>query len=283
MYIIYKLLHYKLNPAFAFLWQGLQKSPGSCSAGPNGEQPFSSAGTSQPTPAPGTGVPNQVGRPASDTLAQEASHNHLPSPSPSHSATSGGLQGTVHTKESKPSGNGHSAGTPDSTATAEGLPNHVHQGQADAAGAKPRSPGVLSSDNPQLSALLIRKANESNNSNNGGLVAAGTKMNNIHSSLKPQENSVASYPCSATSVATHSPKSADHHGAHNSLNSPTINGKGLEDSQSPLKVPSPLACTKQMRPSFVPWSAVSIYPSSSEVLKACRYVVHRYLQLLYRI
>ncbi|XP_057192975.1 lysine-specific demethylase 6A isoform X1 [Triplophysa rosa] len=252
--------------------QGLQRSPGSCSAGPNGEQPFSSAGTSQPTPATGTGVPNQVGRPAtaSHTLAQEASHSHLPSLSPSHSATSGGQQGTVHTKESKPSGNGHSTGTPDSTATAEGLPNHVHQGQADAAGAKPRSPGVLSSDNPQLSALLIGKANESNNSNDGGLVANGTKVNNIHQSLKPQENSVAASPCSATSMVTPSPKSADHHGTHNSLNSPMLNGKGLEDSQSPLKVPSPLACPKQTCPSFVPWSAVSIYPSSSEVLKACR-------------
>ncbi|XP_043104710.1 lysine-specific demethylase 6A isoform X7 [Puntigrus tetrazona] len=259
--------------------QGLRKSPGSYSAGPNGEQPFSSAGTSQPTPAAGTGVPNQVGpsATASDTLAQEASHNHLPSPSSPHSATSGGQQGTVHTKESKPSGNGHSAGTPNSTATAEGLPNHVHQGQADAAGAKPCSPGVLSSDNPQLSALLIGKANDSNNSNGDGLTAAGTKLNNVHSSLhqglKAQENSVASSPSSAMSTATPSPKSADHHNTQNSvnsLNSPTLNGKGLEDSQSPLKVASPLVCHKPKPPSFALWSSVSIYPSSSDVLKACR-------------
>ncbi|XP_067300222.1 lysine-specific demethylase 6A isoform X7 [Pseudorasbora parva] len=259
--------------------QGLQKSPGSYSAGPNSEQPFSSAGTSQPVPAAGTGVPNQVGRSAtaSDTLAQEASHNHLPSPGSPHSATSGGQQGMVHTKESKPSGNGHSAGTPNSTATAEGLPNHVHQGQADAAGAKPCSPGVLSSDNPQLSALLIGKANDSNNSNGGVLAAAGTKVNNVHPSLhtgpKAQENSVASSPCSAMSTATPSPKSADHHSTQNSvnsLNSPTLNGKGLEDSQSPLKMASPLVCRKPTPPSFAPWSSVSIYPSSSDVLKACR-------------
>uniref|UniRef100_A0A672RX52 [histone H3]-trimethyl-L-lysine(27) demethylase n=1 Tax=Sinocyclocheilus grahami TaxID=75366 RepID=A0A672RX52_SINGR len=230
------------------LLQGLQKSPGSCSAGPNGEQPFSSAGTSQPTPAAGTGVPNQVGRSAtaSDTLAPEASHNHIPSPRSSHSATSGGQQSMVHTKESKPSGNGHFAGTPNSTATAEGLPNHVHQGQADAAGAKPCSPGVLSSDNPQLSAFL-------------------------HPGLKAQENSVASSPCSAMSTATPSPKSADHHSTQNSVNSPTLNGKGLEDSQSPLKVASPLVCRKPMPPSFAPWSSVSIYPSSSDVLKACSF------------
>lgn len=256
--------------------QGLQKSPGTYSAGPNGEQPFSSAGTSQPSPAAGTGIPNQAGcsATASDTLAQEASHNHLPSPSSPHSATSGGQQGMVHTKESKPSGNGHSTGTPNSTATAEGLPNHVHQGQADAAGAKPCSPGVLSSDNPQLSALLIGKANDSNNSNGSGLTAAGTKVNNVHPSLhqglKAQENSVASSPCSAMSTATPSPKSADHHSTQNSLNSPTLNGKGLEDSQSPLKVASPLICHKPKPPSFAPWSSVSIYPSSSDVLKACR-------------
>ncbi|XP_051998186.1 lysine-specific demethylase 6A isoform X2 [Xyrauchen texanus] len=256
--------------------QVLQKSPGSYSAGPNGEQPFSSAGTSQKA---STGFPNQVGRSATanDMLAQEASHNHLLSPSPIHSATSGGQQGMVHTKESKPSGNGHSTGTPNSTATAEGLPNHVHQGQAEGAGAKPCSPGVLRSDNPQLSALLIGKANESNSSNDFGLGAAGTKVNNVHSSLhaelKAHENSVASSPCSAMSTATPSPKSTDHHSAQNSvnsLNSPTLNGKGLEDTPSPLKVASPLVCCKPTAPSLVPWSSVSIYPSSSEVFKACR-------------
>uniref|UniRef100_A0A671TDD7 [histone H3]-trimethyl-L-lysine(27) demethylase n=1 Tax=Sinocyclocheilus anshuiensis TaxID=1608454 RepID=A0A671TDD7_9TELE len=259
--------------------QGLQKSPGSYSAGPNGEQPSSSAGMSQPTPAAGTGVPNQVGpsATASGTLAQEASHNHLPSSSSPHSATSGGQQGIVHTKESKPSGNGHSAGTPNSTATAEGLPNHVHHGQTNVAGAKPCSPGVLSSDNPQLSALLIGKANDSNKSNGGGLTAAGTKVNNVlpslHQGQKAQENSVATSPCSAMSTATPSPKSADHHSTQNSvnsLNSPTLNGKGLEDSQSPLKVASPLVCHKPKPHSFTPWSSVSIYPSSSDVLKACR-------------
>ncbi|XP_016106777.1 lysine-specific demethylase 6A isoform X5 [Sinocyclocheilus grahami] len=259
--------------------QGLQKSPGSYSAGPNGEQPSSSAETSQPTPAAGTGVPNQVGpsATASGTLAQEASHNHLRSSSSPHSATSGGQQGMVHTKERKPSGNGHSAGTPNSTATAEGLPNHVHHGQTNAAGAKPCSPAVLSSDNPQLSALLIGKANDSNKSNGGGLTAAGTKVNNIlpslHQGLKAQGNSVASSPCSAMSTATPSPKSADHHSTQNSvnsLNSPILNGKGLEYSQSPLKVASPLVCHKPKPHSFTPWSSVSIYPSSSDVLKACR-------------
>uniref|UniRef100_A0A8B9RBB8 [histone H3]-trimethyl-L-lysine(27) demethylase n=1 Tax=Astyanax mexicanus TaxID=7994 RepID=A0A8B9RBB8_ASTMX len=260
--------------------QGLKKSPGSHLAGPNGEQPISSTGTSPPTQAAGIGALNLHGHSgmSSGAPAQETSHNHLPSPPPPHSATSGGQQGTAAlTKESKPSENGHSTGTPDSTATA-GLPNHVHQGLADAAAAEPRSPGVLSSDNPQLSALLMGKANSSDNSNDSGVVmAAGTKMNSIHLGLhtgsKTQESSVASSPCSAMSTATPSPKSTEHHATHNSvgsLNSPKLNGKGLEDSQSPMKVDSPLVCCKQSPPSFAPWSSVSIYPSSTQVLKACR-------------
>ncbi|XP_049340515.1 lysine-specific demethylase 6A isoform X3 [Astyanax mexicanus] len=260
--------------------QGLKKSPGSHLAGPNGEQPISSTGTSPPTQAAGIGALNLHGHSgmSSGAPAQETSHNHLPSPPPPHSATSGGQQGTAAlTKESKPSENGHSTGTPDSTATA-GLPNHVHQGLADAATAEPRSPGVLSSDNPQLSALLMGKANSSDNSNDSGVVmAAGTKMNSIHLGLhtgsKTQESSVASSPCSAMSTATPSPKSTEHHATHNSvgsLNSPKLNGKGLEDSQSPMKVDSPLVCCKQSPPSFAPWSSVSIYPSSTQVLKACR-------------
>uniref|UniRef100_A0A8B9K1Y6 [histone H3]-trimethyl-L-lysine(27) demethylase n=1 Tax=Astyanax mexicanus TaxID=7994 RepID=A0A8B9K1Y6_ASTMX len=259
---------------------GLKKSPGSHLAGPNGEQPISSTGTSPPTQAAGIGALNLHGHSgmSSGAPAQETSHNHLPSPPPPHSATSGGQQGTAAlTKESKPSENGHSTGTPDSTATA-GLPNHVHQGLADAAAAEPRSPGVLSSDNPQLSALLMGKANSSDNSNDSGVVmAAGTKMNSIHLGLhtgsKTQESSVASSPCSAMSTATPSPKSTEHHATHNSvgsLNSPKLNGKGLEDSQSPMKVDSPLVCCKQSPPSFAPWSSVSIYPSSTQVLKACR-------------
>ncbi|XP_066543035.1 lysine-specific demethylase 6A isoform X3 [Hoplias malabaricus] len=259
--------------------QGLKKSPGSHLAGPNGEQSVPSAGNSPSTQAASIGVPNQLGHSgtASGSSAQEAPLNHLPSPPLPHSATSGGLQGvTALTKESKPSENGHSTGTPNSTATA-GLPNHVHQGLADAAAAEPRSPGVLSSDNPQLSALSTGKANCSDNSNDHGVVAAGTKINNLHLALhqgsNTQENSVASSPYSAMSTATPSPKSTEHHTTTNSvgsLNSPKLNGKGLEDSQSPLKVDSPLVCCKQSPTLFGPWSSVSIYPSSTEVLKACR-------------
>uniref|UniRef100_A0A3P8TVU6 [histone H3]-trimethyl-L-lysine(27) demethylase n=1 Tax=Amphiprion percula TaxID=161767 RepID=A0A3P8TVU6_AMPPE len=234
--------------------------------------------------------------------------NHLSSPP--HSATTSG----VHTKDATPSGgnNGssgaaatlpsgpeaairHSGGTPHSpgTAPAQGLTNHVQPRVTDSSTSlsQPGSPapGVLSSDNPQLSALLKGKANttsnddNSNYSNHGG--PSSEKINNVHPGLhgaaKPaSEHSVASSPLSAT--ATPSPRPADPHATNSlsCLNSPsnsnsqgpvTLNGKGPEDSQSPLKVePSGGAHKHAVPAGLAPWSSVSIYPSSSEVLKACR-------------
>ncbi|XP_039601087.1 lysine-specific demethylase 6A isoform X3 [Polypterus senegalus] len=268
--------------------QGLQTGQSSHSAGPNCERPLSSTGTSQHFQAAGTGIQNQVGHPTmpSNSLTQGAALNHLSSPP--HSATSGGQQGITLTKESKPSGNNttsvpdisrHSEGTASSTATVEGLPNHVHQVMADAVSSpshgESKSPGVLSSDNPQLSALLIGKAN------NIGVTGTCEKVNNVHPAIhnsKTRENSVASSPSSAISTATPSPKSVEQTTTNSvtSLNSPpsgmgpTVNGKGLEDSQSPTKVDPPLISLKPKPKPFAPSSCVSIYPSSAEVLKACR-------------
>lgn len=244
-------------------WQGLNKSPGSHLAGPNGEQPLSSTGTSPPTCI---SVPSECGYSAQEAL------NPLPSPPVPHASTSGGQQGPALTKESMPSSNGHLAGMPNSTAAA-GRPNHVHQGLAGAAVPELCSPAQLSPDNLPLSALLMGKANSNDVNKDSGVAALGTTVNSIHLQMgsKTQENSVASSPCSAMSTATPSPKSTEHNSA-GSLNSPRLNGKGLEDSQSPLKVDSPLVCSKAPTPSFVPWASVSIYPSSREVLKACRWV-----------
>ncbi|KAG5852746.1 hypothetical protein ANANG_G00065840 [Anguilla anguilla] len=143
---------------------------------------------------------------------------------------SGGQQGITLTKESRPSGNcaappgpegsRHSGGTPNSTAAVEGLPNHVHRATADALAspsrADCRSPGVLSSDNPQLSALL---GGGKANSGGGGGAASGTpaKVNNVHPALhgpKTHESSAASSPVSAMSTATPSPKSTEQAGPH---------------------------------------------------------------------
>ncbi|KAM3934946.1 lysine-specific demethylase 6A isoform 8-T8 [Leptodactylus fuscus] len=260
--------------------QGLHKGQNSHSAGPNGERPLSSTGPSQQLQAAGTGIQNQVGHPTmpSNSVTQGAALNHLSS----HTATSGGQQGIILTKESKPSGNGSvpdtsrlSEGTPNSTAGIEGLPNHVHQVTADTVPSPShgdsKSPGLLSSDNPQLSALLMGKANNN--------VGTGTcdKVNNIHPAVHTKtENSVASSPSSAISTATPSPKSTEQTMTNSviSLNSPhsgldTVNGEGIEDSQSPTKKDPPLT-THKPSPKTIPSMSVSIYPSSTEVLKACR-------------
>ncbi|KAM7380230.1 hypothetical protein PAMP_003542 [Pampus punctatissimus] len=263
--------------------QGLQKGPGSHSAGPNGEPPFLSSSSPQ-TSFSSSGILNQVGHSSGPCTASSSASslsptspqttpNHLSSPP--HSATTSG----VHTKDTTPSGgnNGssgaaaatlpsgpeaavrHSAGTPlsPSTTPAQGLTNHVQPRVTDSSASlsQPGSPApaVLSSDNPQLSALLKGKANTTSNddnnncSNNGG--PSSEKINNVHpglnSTAKPMsEHSMASSPLSVT--ATPSPRSADPH-ATNSLSclnspsnsnsqGPTVNGKGLEDSQSPLKL-----------------------------------------------
>ncbi|KAH0624787.1 hypothetical protein JD844_032588, partial [Phrynosoma platyrhinos] len=260
--------------------QGLHKGQSSHLAGPNSERPLSSTGPSQHLQAAGTGIQNQNGHPTmpSNSVTQGAALNHLPS----HTATSGGQQGITLTKESKPSGNTsavpdinrHSGETPNSTASVEGLPNHVHQVTADAVSSPShgdsKSPGLLSSDNPQLSALLMGKANNN--------VGTGTcdKVNNIHPTVHTKtENSVASSPSSAISTATPSPKSTEQTTTNSvtSLNSPhsghAVNGEMLEDSQSPVKTNPPLIGHKP-NPQIIPSMSVSIYPSSTEVLKACR-------------
>ncbi|XP_062040048.1 lysine-specific demethylase 6A isoform X8 [Lepus europaeus] len=261
--------------------QGLHKGQSSHLAGPNGERPLSSTGPSQHLQAAGSGIQNQNGHPTlpSNSVTQGAALNHLSS----HTATSGGQQGITLTKESKPSGNTltvpetsrHVGETPNSTASVEGLPNHVHQVTADAvcspSHGDSKSPGLLSSDNPQLSALLMGKANNN--------VGTGTcdKVNNIHPAVHTKtDNSVASSPSSAISTATPSPKSTEQTTTNSitSLNSPhsglhTINGEGMEDSQSPMKTDL-LLVSHKASPQIIPSMSVSIYPSSAEVLKACR-------------
>ncbi|XP_058391686.1 lysine-specific demethylase 6A isoform X14 [Diceros bicornis minor] len=261
--------------------QGLHKGQSSHLAGPNGERPLSSTGPSQHLQAAGSGIQNQNGHPTlpSNSVTQGAALNHLSS----HTATSGGQQGITLTKESKPSGNTstvpetsrHTGETPNSTASVEGLPNHVHQVTADAvcspSHGDSKSPGLLSSDNPQLSALLMGKANNN--------VGTGTcdKVNNIHPAVHTKtDNSVASSPSSAISTATPSPKSTEQTTTNSitSLNSPhsglhAINGEGMDESQSPMKTDL-LLISHKPSPQIIPSMSVSIYPSSAEVLKACR-------------
>lgn len=189
---------------------------------------------------------------------------------------------------------GHSTGTPLSPSTnpVQGLTNHVQPRVTDSSASlsQPDSPapGVHSSDNPQLSALLKGKANATSNDDNNNYSnhsgSSSEKINNVHPALhgaaKPLSGqSVAPSPISST--ATSSPHSADPHTTNSlsCLNSasntdsqgPTFNGKGLDDSQSPQKADHCGGAQRNSIPAgLAPWSSVSIYPSSSEVLKVCR-------------
>uniref|UniRef100_A0A3Q2Q7B7 [histone H3]-trimethyl-L-lysine(27) demethylase n=1 Tax=Fundulus heteroclitus TaxID=8078 RepID=A0A3Q2Q7B7_FUNHE len=307
----FSLMHQQQSKCESVLFshQGLQKGPGSHSAGPNGEPPFSSSSPSSQTPfSSSSGILNQVGHCSGPCTASSSASslsptspqttpNHLSSPP--HSATTSG----VHTKDAAPSEGksssivpaavlpsgpeaaaGHHGGAPHSpgTTSRQGLTNHVQPQVTDrsASLSQPASPapGALSSDNPQLSAFGKGKANattndDNNHSNHGG--SSSEKINNVHPVLHAKLDSVASSPLST--APTPSPCSADPHTASSlsCLNSPsnsnsqgpTLNGKGLEDSHS-----SPKAEPHRKTPpaGLAPWSSVSIYPSSSDVLKACR-------------
>uniref|UniRef100_A0A8C4IW02 [histone H3]-trimethyl-L-lysine(27) demethylase n=1 Tax=Dicentrarchus labrax TaxID=13489 RepID=A0A8C4IW02_DICLA len=260
--------------------QGLQKGPGSHSAGPNGEPPFSSSSSSPQTSFSSSGILNQVG------------HSSGPWVHTKDTTPSGGKNGSNGSAAALPSGPEaavrHSAGTPLSPGTtpAQGLTNHVQPRVTDSSASLSQpcspAPGVLSSDNPQLSALLKGKANATSNDDNNNYSNHGEpsseKINNVHPGLhgaaKPEQPPLLT-------TATSSPRSADLHTTNSlsCLNSPsntdsqgpTVNGRGLEDSQSPLKVkPSGGAQRRTVPAGLAPWSSVSIYPSSSEVLRACR-------------
>uniref|UniRef100_A0AAX7V1L7 [histone H3]-trimethyl-L-lysine(27) demethylase n=1 Tax=Astatotilapia calliptera TaxID=8154 RepID=A0AAX7V1L7_ASTCA len=254
---------------------GLQKGPGSHSAGPNGEPPFSSSSSPQ-TSFTSSGILNQVGHSSGPCTASSSA-------SAAAAALPSGQEAAIR----------HSGGTSHSPSTtpAQGLTNHIQprvtDGSASASLPSSPAPSVLSSDNP-LSALIKGKANTTSNDNNNNYSNHGgsssEKMNNVHPGLngatKPvSEHSVASSPLSATAMP--SPCSADPHtinslpclNSPSSTNSqgPTLNGKGLEDSQSPMKVEPCGGPHRHSGPAgLAPWSSVSIYPSSSEMLKACR-------------
>uniref|UniRef100_A0A8C2B2Y5 [histone H3]-trimethyl-L-lysine(27) demethylase n=1 Tax=Cyprinus carpio TaxID=7962 RepID=A0A8C2B2Y5_CYPCA len=243
--------------------QGLQKGLGSHWAGPNGDRTLSSSGSADGGPH------NQVGHSA--TTPSEPSVNHQSSPSStsspasssSQTATSGAPHGTAPTKESAAlQGNG-------STAANHHSPDRTPSSTSG-------SPAAPSTDNPQLSALLGGKESP----------AGSSRVNHVHPSttLTAPGSSTASSPASALSASSPSPRSTE---PTASLNKPgsaasgpppvvTVNGSGggtcSENSQSPLKLEPPELCIKtasDLKPSHSS-STVSIYPTSADVLKACR-------------
>ncbi|XP_030162320.1 histone demethylase UTY-like isoform X7 [Lynx canadensis] len=274
-----KLMLEQLENQFVLI-QGLHKGQNSHLAGSHDEQPPFHTGPAQCLQAASTAIQKQTGHQTlpSNSVTQGAALNHLSS----HIATSGGQQGITFTKESKPSGNRslvpetsrQFGDTPNGCAGVKGLSNHVQQLMAEPV-CNPNhgdslSPNVQISDNPQMSALLIGKASDSEGT------GACDKVNNFHPSVDTKNNnSVASSPSSVISTATPSPKSIEQTTTHivPSLNSPhrsnTLNGEGLENSQSSVKTDLPIISQKP-GPHVIPSMSVSIYSSSSEVLKACR-------------
>uniref|UniRef100_A0A3Q2WK30 [histone H3]-trimethyl-L-lysine(27) demethylase n=1 Tax=Haplochromis burtoni TaxID=8153 RepID=A0A3Q2WK30_HAPBU len=222
---------------------------------------------------------NQVGH--STNAPSPRPHNHLPSPpSLPHSSTSGGAGPSVSaTKDGNATaaslGNGNSVvKTPSplpsadgKAAQGDGLANHIHSdgGKVVEGGDKPS----LSADNPRLSALLA--------GGKGTAPAASTtsdphkKINNIHPAVLPstphaQGSSAASSPISAISTATPSPKSSEHtqacgHSpAGTAATAPAVNGNSK--GATPPHGHSSSSSSSS--------SSISIYPSSTDVLKACR-------------
>uniref|UniRef100_A0A673BQT4 [histone H3]-trimethyl-L-lysine(27) demethylase n=1 Tax=Sphaeramia orbicularis TaxID=375764 RepID=A0A673BQT4_9TELE len=283
--------------------QGLQKGSVQHATGSGDEGTLSHSQTPNSTAPP---LPNnQVGHSTNTPSPRQPAHNHLPSPpSLPHSATSGGAAPSASaTKDSNTTaalvtaatalGNGGSEGQasspPPSTdgkaAQTDGLANHVQSEEGGKVADGGETPS-LSADNPRLSALLGTTAASSTTPE------THKKVNNIHPAVMPstphaQGSSAASSPISAISTATPSPKSSEHTqtGAHspptNTPAAPAVNGNGKggisEDSQSPLKAEPPVVSSLKATPphghsssNSSSSSSISIYPSSTDVLKACR-------------
>lgn len=244
-------------------------------SGSNDEQPPFSTGPVQYLQAASVGIQKQTGHQTlpSNSVTQGTALNHLSS----HIATSGGQQGVNLTKESKPSGNRslvpeisrHPVDTPNGCVVAKGLCNHVQQLIAEPV-CNPNhgdctSPDLLISDSPQVSATMIGKASDKTSNNHPPI---HTKTN----------NSVTSSHSSIISTTTSSTKFTAQTVTHSvtNLNSPQnnlhkINREELENLQCSTKPNLPIINLKS-GPQIIPSMSVSIYSSSTEVLKACRLV-----------
>uniref|UniRef100_A0A673BY89 [histone H3]-trimethyl-L-lysine(27) demethylase n=1 Tax=Sphaeramia orbicularis TaxID=375764 RepID=A0A673BY89_9TELE len=264
--------------------------------------PNNQVGHSTNTPSPRQPAHNHL--PSPPSLPHSATSGGA---APSASATKDSNTTAALVTAATALGNGGSEGQasspPPSTdgkaAQTDGLANHVQSEEGGKVADGGETPS-LSADNPRLSALLAGgKGPEEGNGQSEGTTAASSttpethkKVNNIHPAVMPstphaQGSSAASSPISAISTATPSPKSSEHTqtGAHspptNTPAAPAVNGNGKggisEDSQSPLKAEPPVVSSLKATPphghsssNSSSSSSISIYPSSTDVLKACR-------------
>uniref|UniRef100_A0A8C5HRY1 [histone H3]-trimethyl-L-lysine(27) demethylase n=1 Tax=Gouania willdenowi TaxID=441366 RepID=A0A8C5HRY1_GOUWI len=189
------------------------------------------------------------GEPASCTASSSASSLSPTSPqitpthlsSPPHAATTSG----VLTKDAAPSA-GKSPNAPDHTPS-QGLANHIQQKCRSDPGSPPTP------DNRPLSAPLKEKTHSTTiDGTNNHRGSSFEKVNNVHPGLHR----------------------ADATGSLPSLNSPPHydnQGVTMTGMTSPLRVEPPAGAHKRSVSSrLAACSSVSIHPSSSDVLKACR-------------
>ena len=129
------------------------------------------------------------------------------------------------------------------------------------------SPDLIIVDNPQLSVLVGETIDNVDHD-----IGTCDKVNNVHLAIhKKPDNLSASSPSSAISTETLSLKLTEQTHIVTSFISPhsglhTINGEGHENLESSASVNVGLRPRSQIIPSM----SVSIYSSSTEVLKACR-------------
>ncbi|XP_055284585.1 lysine-specific demethylase 6A-like isoform X7 [Moschus berezovskii] len=255
--------------------QGFYKGQNSHFPGSNDEQPSFSTDPALYLQAASTNIQTSHRMLPSSSVTQGTAFNHL-----SHIATSGDQQGICCTKESTPSGSrsfvpeisSHTEDTPNGCAGVKGLSNRVQQLMEEpicSPNSGDSTSSNLISDNPQISSLLIGKANDS------VMTEAHDKVSSIHpESHTKTNNSVASVHSSV--ISTTAPKSADQTTTLGvtSISSPhirlqTINEKGLENSHSSENTSLPMISRKPDS-QIIPSMSVSIYSNSTEVLKACR-------------
>lgn len=264
-----------LNQVF-FFSQGLDKDQSLHLAVLNDEQPPFPTESTRYLQAASTGIQNQNGNHIlpQNPVPKGDAQNHFSFPIP----TSEEQKGTNCTKESNHSRcrslNSKTSRhvTSDICVNIKESSNHVHQITSVAISSPNNedsvSTNLITVDNLQPSALVGEAVNS---------VGTGTcdKVNNVHSAVhKKPDNLVASSLSSASSTETLSPKFTDQMHTHiTSFISPhsglhTINREGQENSESSIRVNLGL----RPRPQILPSMPVSIYSTSTEVLKACRLV-----------
>uniref|UniRef100_A0A8C5B5S7 [histone H3]-trimethyl-L-lysine(27) demethylase n=1 Tax=Gadus morhua TaxID=8049 RepID=A0A8C5B5S7_GADMO len=273
--------------------QGLQKGSAPHAGGSNGDLGPPHPKTADASPVSPATPHNKAGHPPPPSprrQAQNHQHHHgpaLPSPpapplsSPSSSSSSAATSGGANdppTKDSSASVSLGNGGTerlqapplPPPPSTTPGNGSHNNAAAAAANHARPGE-GSLTADNPRLSALLSGAG--------GGGKAPAPEGPPQAAPLPPPSTSTASSPASALSTATPSPKSSEqqqqqqqqHAGTHSPATA-TSTGSGAissEDSRSPVKATPPHAQGSASSSSSSS-SSISIYPSSGDVLKACR-------------